>query len=113
MSSPLLTVDRVFDHATVGPEGQLRVSMIDLLAAVRTGAEAEILVVAFTDGSSHAWRLSDILLDGHAHLRLEAPERLDAVRSHWNARLWTSDLGLSNPVASIAAMRFASFVGLP
>ncbi len=113
MSSPPLTIDRVLDHATVGPEGQLRVSMIDLLASVRTGAEAEILLVAFADGSSHAWRLSDILLDGHAHLRLEAPQRLDAVPSHWDARLWTSDLGLSKPVDSVAAMTFASFVGLP
>jgi hypothetical protein len=112
MSSPLLTAEGVFDHATVDPDGQLRVSMIDLLATVRIGADTEILLVAFTNGTSHAWRLSEILLDDHACLRLEALRCIGAEQSHWAARLWTSDRGLSERVDSIAAMTFASFVGL-
>lgn len=124
MSSPLLTIEglldgrcelpieRVLDLAVVDGDGRLLVSMIDLLAIARIAADADVLLVEFRGGASHAYRVSEILQHDDVFLQLQIPEQLGD-ESAWTSRLWSRRAGPSAPVVSICAMSFASFVGLP
>ena len=123
MPSPLLTVDgmldghctimieRVLDHAVVDGDGQLLVSMIDVLAIMRLAADAEVLVVRFRNGASRALRVPEIVVGDEFFLHLQIREQLGADGAAWSARLWSGEAGASESIVSISAMSFASFVG--
>ena len=124
MSSPLLTVEgmlddhclvtveRVLVDAVVDGEGRLLLSMIDVLAIMRLSADAEVLIVRFRDGASHALRVPDIVVDDGVFLHLQVREQVGADGAAWSARLWSRKAGASESIVSISAMSFASFVGL-
>lgn len=121
MSSPLLTVEgmlddhcrvtieRLVDDAVVDGDGRLLVSMIDVLAIMRLTADAELLMVRFRDGTSHALRVPEIVVGDDVFLHLQIREQLGGA---WSARLWSREAGASKSIVSISAMSFASFVGL-
>jgi len=123
MSFPLLTIkglldgcgdleiDRVLDLAVVDGDGRLLVSMIDLLAIARVAADADVLLVEFHGGTSHACRVSEILQHDGVFLQLQIPEQLGGERA-WSCRLWSRRARPSATIVSISAMSFASFVGL-
>ena len=124
MSSPLLTVEgmlddhcrvtieRLVDDAVVDGDGRLLVSMIDVLAIMRLTADAELLMVRFRDGTSHALRVPEIVVGDDVFLHLQIREQLGADGATWSARLWSRKAGASKSIVSISAMSFASFVGL-
>ena len=56
-----LVLDEVLDHAIVGPDGRLLVSMVDVLAIARLDRDADVLLVEFVDGASRAIRMADVL----------------------------------------------------
>lgn len=120
MSAPLLrlegmpdgslTVERVLEYTVVDEDGRLLVSMVDVLAIMRLDADAEILLVHFGEGANSAWRVAEMVESDDVFLQLLIPGRFSADAA-WNARLWSSDEGLSATIVSISAMTFASFVG--
>ncbi len=124
MSSPLLTVggmisghcelavEQLLDQAVVDAGGRLLVSMIDALALVRLRSDAELLLVEFTDGSSCALRVPEILDRDAVFLQLRLEHRGGSVDGAWIVRLWWEQAGPSPAMTSICATSFAAFVGL-
>jgi hypothetical protein len=106
------SVEQAYDHAMVDLDGRLLVSMIDVLALVRLDGAAEIVLVHFDDGASRAFRVSEIS-DGTVYLQLSRAASSTTEIFDWTLRLWSRRSGSSAPIASIAAMTFASFVGQP
>lgn len=125
MHGPLLTVDGMIsggealacedllDHAVIDADGRLLVALIDVLAIVRLDADAELLLVDFTDGSSRAFRVPEVLEHEDLFIRLPIEAAVDAGPADPTARLWSQRFGLSPAVRSIHATSFASFVGAP
>jgi len=107
-----ITIEGVLDDAVVDADGRLLVSMIDVLAIMRLAADAEVLVVRFREGASHALRVSGIIGRDDVFLQLQIPEKLGAYGAAWSARLWSREAGASESIVSVSAMSFASFVGL-
>jgi len=107
-----ITIDRVLDDAVVDGDGRLLVSMIDVLAIMRLAADAQVLVVRFRNGASHALRVPEIVEHDDVFLQLQIPEQLGADGAAWSARLWSSEAEASELIVSISAMSFASFVAL-
>ena len=128
MPAPLLTVDGMIsggealacddllDHAVIDADGRLLVALIDVLAIVHLDADAELLLVEFTDGSSRAFRVPEVLEHEDLFVQLPFEGAVDAGPAGSPARLWSQRFGLSPAVRSIYATSFASFasfVGAP
>jgi len=107
-----ITIERVLDDAVVDGDGRLLVSMIDVLAIMRLAADAEVLMVRFRDGTSHALRVPEMVVGDDVFLHLQIREQVGADGAAWSARLWSREAGASESIVSISAMSFASFVGL-
>ena len=107
-----LTIEHALEHAVVDGDERLLVPMIDVLALMRLHADAEILMVHFTDGTSYAWRVSELVEGDDVFLQLQIPALLGAEAS-WNACLWLPEARPTARITFISAMSFASFVGLP
>lgn len=124
MSSPLIPLDGMIArrralslhdmlaHSSVDSHGRLLVSMIDTLAIARLDADAELLMVEFTDGSSQALCIADVVKHDDVFIQLWVRERVGFGGEEWFARLWVSGSASASTVSSIRATSFAAFVGL-
>jgi hypothetical protein len=108
-----LTVDPLIDNAGVDADGRLVVSMIDVLALMRLHVDAELLLVEFVNGASRAIRISEIVERDAIGLQLRVRTRPGCSGVVWSAQLGSSDAGAASAIASIRAVSFAAFVGLP
>lgn len=100
-----LPIGRLLDDATVDENGGLTVSIVDVLAAVRLRASAEIVVIEFADGSSLALTVPTLSDAGTPCLTLDPASS--------SVRLASPDSSSSPApcVIGMLAMSFASFVG--
>jgi len=110
--SPELTVDQLVDHAVVDGQGRLLVSMIDVLALIRPRADADLLLFEFTNGASRALRISEIVESDEVGIQLQGSPRPECA-ALWSAHTRSSASSTSSPLASMAALSFAVFVGSP
>jgi hypothetical protein len=107
-----ITVGDLVDRAIVDDDGRVLISLIDVLAAVRVGVDADLLVIEFVDGDKRAVRLAPVIEADDTWVRLSAIRRHRSDAVEWTARLWSARCGSSPALVSISATTFAAFVGL-
>ena len=83
--------------------------MIDVLAILQPDVDADMVLVRFCGGASHAIAIRDIIRDDEYRIRLDRKDD-GSIRATLHSNVWRLP---SVAVTSIRTVTFAEFVGAP
>lgn len=116
-----LQYSTLVDLAETRPDGDVAVSLVDLLAVLHLAPTAEVLVVTDAAGVSMGLPLREVLTDGRARLTLGSKfgplQMCDGFPIRLDMPGWTTPGDRTNgdhmSVMSIQAVSFNEFIGCP